>query len=74
MSQENTGVENMGILDEAKDNFNKVPIIIRILFVLLVIAFIYDMVTGNPFSIYFAIVLLLFIIAEVYYWFTGKKE
>ncbi len=61
-------------LDKVKENWSKLPIIIRILFILLIIAFIYDLITGYAFSIFFSICLLLLIIAELYYWFTNKKE
>lgn len=61
-------------LDQLKENWSKLPIIIRILFILLIIAFIYDLITGIAFSIFFSVCLLLLIIAEVYYWFINKKE
>lgn len=61
-------------LDKVKENWSKQPIIIRIVFILLIIAFIYDLITGYAFSIFFSICLLLLIIAELYYWFTNKKE
>ena len=61
-------------LKKAKENWSKQPIIIRILFILLIIAFIYDMVTGDAFSIFFSVTLLLLIIAEVVNWFFYKKE
>ncbi|MBR5954591.1 MAG: hypothetical protein IK021_04145 [Methanobrevibacter sp.] len=61
-------------LDEVKENWSKQPIIIRILFILLIIAFIYDLVTGKAFSIIFSVCLLLFIAAEIYYWLFDKKE
>ena len=74
MSLENIGVENMGFLDNLKENFSKKPMLIKVLYVLLVLTFIYDIVTGNPFSIYFSIALLLFIIGEVAYWLVGKNK
>ena len=61
-------------LDEVKENWSKQPIIIRILFILLVIAFIYDIVTGDAFSIFFSVTLILFIIAEIVNWFYKKEE
>ena len=61
-------------LKKAKETWSKQPIIIRILFILLIIAFIYDMVTGDAFSIFFSVTLLLLIIAEVVNWFFYKKE
>ena len=61
-------------LDKIKENWSKLPIIIRILLILLIIAFIYDLVTGYAFSIFFSTCLLLLIIAEFYYWFTKKEE
>ena len=61
-------------LDKVKENWSKQPIIIRIVFILLIIAFIYDLITGYAFSIFFSICLLLLIIAEFYYWFTNQKE
>ena len=71
--QENTGDKKM-TLDEIKKNWSKQPKPIRILFILLIIAFIYDLVTGKTFSAVFAICLLLFIIAEFGYWLLDKKE
>lgn len=61
-------------LKKAKENWSKQPIIIRILFILLLIAFIYDIVTGDTFSIFFSVTLILFIIAEIVNWFFYKKE
>ena len=61
-------------LDELKKNWSKQPLIIRILFILLIIAFIYDLVTGKAFGIMFSICLLLFIGAEIGYWLFYKKE
>lgn len=61
-------------LKKAKENWSKQPIIIRILFILLLIAFIYDLVTGDAFSIFFSVTLILFIIAEIVNWFFYKKE
>ncbi len=61
-------------LDKVKENWSKQPKIIRILFILLIIAFIYDLITGDAFSIFFSICLLALIIAELYYWFTKKEE
>lgn len=61
-------------LKETMENWSKLPIIIRILFILLVIAFIYDMVTGKAFSIFFSILFILLIIAELFYWLKSKKE
>lgn len=61
-------------LKKAKENWSKQPIIIRILFILLLIAFIYDLVTGDAFSIFFSATLILFIIAEIVNWFFYKKE
>ena len=61
-------------LKKAKENGSKQPIIIRILFILLLIAFIYDIVTGDAFSIFFSVTLILFIIAEIVNWFFYKKE
>lgn len=61
-------------LEEFKENWSKQPIIIRILFILLIIAFIYDMITGNPFSIFFSAALILLIIAEAVNWLFYKKE
>jgi len=61
-------------LDQLKENWSNLPIIIRILFILLIIAFIYDLITGIAFSIFFSIILLLFIIAEIYYWFINRKK
>ncbi len=61
-------------LDEIKENWSKQPIIIRILLILLIIAFIYDLVTGKAFSIIFAVCLLLFIAAEIGYWLSDKKK
>jgi membrane-bound ClpP family serine protease len=61
-------------LDELKKNWSKQPLIIRILFILLIIAFIYDLVTGKAFGIMFSICLLLFIGAEIGYWLSDKKE
>ena len=34
-------------LDQLKENWSNQPIIIRILFILLIIAFIYDLITGK---------------------------
>ena len=59
--------------DQIKKNWSKQPIVIRILFILLVIAFIYDLITGQAFSIFFSVFLILLIIAEIYYWFINKK-
>ncbi|MEE1156702.1 MAG: hypothetical protein U0K80_04735 [Methanobrevibacter sp.] len=61
-------------LDQLKENWSNQPIIIRILFILLIIAFIYDLITGIAFSIFFSVILLLFIIAEIYYWFINRKK
>ena len=61
-------------LEEKKKNWSKQPIIIRILFILLIIAFIYDLVTGKAFSIIFSICLVLFIASEIGYWLLDKKE
>ena len=61
-------------LDKVKENWSKQPKIIRILFILLIIAFIYDLITGDAFSIFFSICLLALKIAEFYYWFTKKEE
>ncbi len=61
-------------LDQLKENWSNLPIIIRILFILLIIAFIYDLITGIAFSIFFSVILLLFIIAEIYYWFINRKK
>ncbi|MBE6511060.1 MAG: hypothetical protein J6B73_06815 [Methanobrevibacter sp.] len=74
MSRKNTGDEKMSLLDQIKENWNKNPLIIRVTFILLVISFIYDMVTGQTFSIFFSVCLLLFIIAELVNWFYYKKE
>jgi len=60
--------------DKVKENWSNLPIIIRILFILLIIAFIYDLITGYAFSIFFSVCFILLIIAELYYWFTNKKE
>ena len=60
--------------DQIKKNWSDQPIIIRILFILLIIAFIYDMITGIAFSIFFSVCLILLIIAEIYYWFVNRKE
>ena len=64
----------MTILDQIKQNFNRHPLIIRILFILLVIAFFYDIVTGEAFSIYFTICLILLVVAEIVNWLFYKKE
>lgn len=64
----------MTLLEEFKENWSKQPIIIRILFIVLVIAFIYDMVTGNPLSIFFSTALILLIIAEVVNELFYKKD
>ena len=48
--------------------------IILIVLGLVIIAFIYDLITGDAFSIFFSICLLALIIAELYYWFTKKEE
>lgn len=61
-------------LDQIKKNWSDQPIIIRILLILLIIAFIYDMITGIAFSIFFSVCLILLIIAEIYYWFVNRKE
>ncbi len=61
-------------LDQIKENWSNQPIIIRILLILLIIAFIYDMITGIAFSIFFSACLILLIIAEIYYWFVNRKE
>ena len=74
MFPKNTGDDFMSLLDEIKENFNKHPLIIKILFILLVISFIYDMVTGNAFSPFFSGCLLLLIIAEFVNWFLYKEE
>lgn len=71
--RKNTGDKKM-TLNELKENWSKQPMPIRILLILLIIAFIYDLVTGKAFSIIFSICLLLFIAAEIYYWFLDKKE
>lgn len=55
------------MLDEIKKNWSKQPIIIRILFIILVIAFIYDLITGKAFSLFFSVTLLLFVFAELFY-------
>jgi membrane-bound ClpP family serine protease len=61
-------------LDEIKENWSNQPPIIRILLILLIIAFIYDLITGKAFSIIFAVCLILFIAAEIWYWLFDKKE
>jgi hypothetical protein len=61
-------------LKKAKENWSKQPLIIRILFILLIIAFIYDIVTGDAFSIFFSVTLILFIIAELVNWLFYRKE
>lgn len=61
-------------LDEMKENWSNQPPIIRILLILLIIAFIYDLITGKAFSIIFAVCLILFIAAETWYWLFDKKE
>ena len=71
--QENTGDKKM-TLDEIKKNWSKQPKPIRILSILLIISFIYDLVTGQTFSIIFSICLLLFFIAEFGYWLFDKEE
>lgn len=71
--QKNTGDKQM-TLDELKKNWSKQPLIIRILFILLIIAFIYDLITGIAFSIVFSICLLLFVGSEIGYWLLSKKE
>ena len=71
--QKNTGDKKM-TLDEVKKNWSKQPIIIRILFILLIMAFIYDLVTGKAFDIIFSICLVLFFAAEIGYWLLDKKE
>lgn len=60
--------------NQLKKNWSEQPIILRILLILLIIAFIYDLVTGDTFSIFFSTALLLFIIAEIYYWFKKKED
>ena len=72
MFQENIG-DNIMDWNQLKKNWSEQPIIIRILLILLIISFIYDMVSGQAFSIFFSVSLLLFIIAEVFYWFKGKE-
>ena len=74
MFQQNTGDERMSLIEKIKENWNKNPLIVQITFILLVISFIYDMATGQTFSIIFSICLLLFIIAELINWFYYKKE
>ncbi len=71
MFHKNTG-DNIMDWDQLKKNWSNQPIVIRILLILLIIAFIYDMVTGQAFSIFFSVTLLLFIIAEIAYWFKNK--
>ncbi len=73
MFQKNTGDNTMD-WNQLKKNWSEQPIILRILLILLIIAFIYDMVSGNAFSIFFSTCLLLLIIAEIYYWFKKKKD
>lgn len=73
MFLKNTGDNNMSFLEELKENFSKQPTIIKILFILLLISFIYDLVTGKAFGIFFSVFLLLFIIAEIVYWFKNRE-
>ena len=73
MFLKNTGDNNMSFLEELKQNISNQPIIIRILFILLLISFIYDLYTGKAFGIFFSVFLLLFIIAAVYYWFKNRE-
>lgn len=65
----------MSILDEYKDNFRSHPLVIKIIFILLVISFFYDIFTGQAFSIYFSVCLISLIVAELVNWlFFSKKE
>ena len=59
--------------NQIKKNWSEKPIIIKITLILLIIAFIYDIYTGQAFSIFFSICLLLYILAVVIYWFKEKK-
>ena len=64
----------MSFLDEFKETFRSHPLIIRIIFVLLVISFFYDICTGHAFSIYFTVCLIALIVAELVNWLFFKKE
>lgn len=64
----------MKILNQTIENWSKQPLIIRILFILVIIAFIYDMLTGIAFSIYFAASFLSLTVAEFIYWLVYTKE
>ena len=71
MFHKNTG-DNIMDWDQIKKNWSDQPIVIRILLILLIIAFIYDLVTGQSFSIFFSVTLLALFFAEFAYWFKKK--
>lgn len=71
MFHRNTG-DNIMDWNQIKENWSNQPIVIRILLILLIIAFIYDLVSGYAFSIFFSVTLLALIIAEFAYWFKKK--
>ncbi|MCR5027501.1 MAG: hypothetical protein K6A34_08715 [Methanobrevibacter sp.] len=65
----------MSILDEYKDTFRSHPLIIKIIFILLVISFFHDIITGEAFSIYFSVCLISLVVAEIVNWlFYSEKE
>ena len=74
MFRKNIGDNEMSILEKIKDNFQRQPIILKLLYALLIISFLYDLFTGKAFSMFFTISLLLFIVAEFVYFIFYKEE
>ncbi len=71
---QNIGDKKMSTLEDLKNRFNEKPVIIRILYCLVVIAFVYELIKGIGFGIYFSLAFLSLIIAEFINWFFFKKE